>query len=60
MHIMIALSAIETNDVRLFLLENYLEHVIFQFEVQCIYFPDGANLVSCRPSSFRLFPFSCP
>jgi hypothetical protein len=55
MHIMTDLDAIKTNNIRLFLLEKDLRHLISQFEVQCINFPEGADFSSYRPPSFTLW-----
>jgi hypothetical protein len=53
MHIMTDLDATKTNDIRLFLLENDLRHLISQFEEQCINFPERADFGSYRRPSFH-------
>lgn len=43
MYIMTGLDAIKANDIRLFLLERNFRHLISQFEVRDIDFPEGAQ-----------------
>ena len=60
-HILTDLDAIKTNDIRLFLLENDLTHLIFHFEVQFINFSKGADFASYRPPSFdKWLGYRCP
>ena len=53
MHIMTDLDTTKTNDIRLFLVENDLRHLISQFEVHCINFPEEFDFGSYCPSSFE-------